>query len=80
MASSLEIGAGHGGDNLAIWHFDGAAWSSYAASDLSYDGEYANFTVTGFSGYAVVAVPEPGAVGLLLAGCMGLLVRRRRRR
>jgi T5SS/PEP-CTERM-associated repeat protein len=74
---SLELGSGLSGD-LAVWHYDGATWTPYAASDLSYDGEYANFTVTGFSGYAVTAaVPEPGAIVLLLAG-VGLGARRRR--
>ena len=83
VAVSMEVGAGYSTDALTVWHWDGGAWTSFAASDLSYDGEYANFTVTGFSGYAVVGpapVPEPGALSVVGLGLAGLLVRRRRRR
>ena len=48
-------------------------------ADLTYDGAYASFTVTGFSGYAVT-VPEPGTLGLLLAAALGLLAYARRKR
>ena len=37
-----------------------------AARDLTRDGTYASFTVTGLSGYTVV-IPEPGALALLAA-------------
>jgi hypothetical protein len=78
VALSMEVGAGYSTEGLAVWHWDGAAWTAFAASDLSYDGEYANFTVTGFSGYAVVAVPEPGGLSVVGLGLAGLLARRRR--
>jgi T5SS/PEP-CTERM-associated repeat protein len=72
---SLLVGSGYSLDNLALWHYDDdtLAWSKYITTDLSYDGTYANFTVTGFSGYALIAVPEPGALVLLAAGLLGLL-------
>ena len=50
---SLGIGGGYPGEDLAVWHFDGSGWVPYSAGDLTYDGMYASFTVTGFSGYAV---------------------------
>jgi len=72
---SLEIGAGQSLDNLGVWHFDGSTWSPYTVTDLTYDGTYANFTVTGFSGYAMsgITVPEPGAIVLLAVGLASLL-------
>jgi T5SS/PEP-CTERM-associated repeat protein len=77
---SFGLGAGYNRNGLAVWHYDGSQWTSYAASDLTYDGNYASFTVTGFSGYAVTTVPEPGTLALLLAAGLGLLWRVRRRR
>ncbi|HVT83510.1 MAG TPA: hypothetical protein VHM90_22910, partial [Phycisphaerae bacterium] len=69
---SFDVGAGRSLENLAVWHFDGVAWTPFAAGDLSYDGAHADFTVTGFSGYAVTAaVPEPGALGMLVVGWVG---------
>ena len=44
-------------------------WTPYNAQDLTYDGTYASFTATGFSGYAVT-VPEPGTLVLLAAGLL----------
>jgi len=40
---------------------------------LTDDGTYANFTMTGFSGYAVsvIPVPEPTAITLLVLGLAG---------
>ena len=77
---SFDIGAGFSRDTVQIWHYDTAGWTPFAATDLSYDGQYANFTVTGFSGYAVTTVPEPGALAPLPAVVMGLLVFARRKR
>ncbi len=77
---SFGVGAGYNRNNLEVWHYDGTSWTPYAASDLTYDGTYASFTVTGFSGYAVTTVPEPGTLALLLAAGLGLLAYVRRRR
>ena len=38
------------------------------------DATCASFTATSFSGYAMVAVPEPGTLALLAAGLLGLLI------
>ena len=79
---SMSIGSGRSLNDLEVWHYDGSKWSEYAATDLSYDGTYANFTITGFSGYAVTAVvPEPGSLALLLTAGLALwgYLRRRKR-
>jgi T5SS/PEP-CTERM-associated repeat protein len=73
---SLKVGSGHSLDDLDLWHYNGSNWSVYTAPDLTYDGTYASFTVTNFSGYAVsgLAVPEPSAIILLSVGAASLLV------
>jgi len=76
---SFYVGEGFAIDELSLWHYDGSEWTEYAASDLSYDGQYASFTVTGFSGYAVSAVPEPSAAALLLVALLSLAGYARRR-
>ncbi len=43
--------------DLSVWHYDGSGWSQYNATDLTCNGQWASFTVTGFSGYAVTAGP-----------------------
>jgi hypothetical protein len=63
----------------AVAHYDGSAWSEYPTIDLTYDGNYASFTATGLSGYAMV-VPEPGTLVLLATGVLGLLIYARRKR
>ncbi len=76
---SFNVGPGQSSDGLEVWHYDGSSWTSYSPLDLTYDGTFASFTATGFSGYAMVAVPEPGTLALL-AGCvLGLAVYSRRR-
>ena len=78
---SFNVGAGRAADGLEVWHFDDTAgWTEYNAFDLTYDGTFASFTATGFSGYAMVAVPEPGTLALLTAGLLGLLTCIRRKR
>ena len=61
---SLEVGPGFTTTDLETWHYDGTTWSAYTPADFSYDGQYASFTVTGFSGYAVTA-PEPASLTIL---------------
>ena len=46
----------------------------------SYDGTYANFTVTGFNASAVAATPEPASLTLLAFGTIPILTRTRKRR
>ena len=69
---SFNVGAGHPADTLELWHYDSGTWTKYAPTDSTYDGTYASFTATSFSGYAMVAVPEPGTLGLLAAAALGL--------
>jgi T5SS/PEP-CTERM-associated repeat protein len=75
---SLSIGSGFSSSSLELWHFDGTNWTPFNAGDLSYDGTYASFTVTGFSGYAVASAPEPASIVMLGLGA-GMLLRRRAR-
>ncbi len=79
---SLGIGPGYCSDDLEVWHYSGSAWTELNANDLTYDGAYASFTVTGFSGYAVTAtVPEPTGLAMLVGGALfGLLACARRQR
>ncbi len=77
---SFDVGAGYSRGDLQVWHFDGFDWTEFDAIDLTCNGDYASFTVTGFSGYAVSAVPEPGMFILLIAAALGLLIHARRKR
>ena len=79
---TFDVGEGFSSEGLQVWHNHEGSWSPYAVSDLTYDGQYASFTVNGFSGYAVTTVPEPGTVSLLsiLGVCLGGCVWRKRRR
>jgi T5SS/PEP-CTERM-associated repeat protein len=69
---TFDVGEGFSADGLQVWHNHDGSWSPYGVSDLTYDGRYASFTVTGFSGYAVTTVPEPGTLALLTAALLGL--------
>jgi T5SS/PEP-CTERM-associated repeat protein len=67
--------------DLTIWHYDGSIWSKFDATDLAFDGTYASFSATSFSGYAVsgtAPVPVPSALFLLGPGLAGLAFMRRR--
>ena len=79
---SFDVGVLSDPDDLQLWHYDGSRWTSFTADDLTYDGTYASFRATGFSGYAVT-VPEPGTLALLLSTATGLVAyawRRKSRR
>ena len=71
------MGPGFERADLKVWHHDGAQWSEYAAADLTCNGDYASFTVTGFSSYAISAVPEPGTLALLAVAVLGFVGKRR---
>ena len=55
---SFDIGSGYSRDELELWHYSGTSWSPYIASDLTYNRDYASFTVTGFGDYAITDPPE----------------------
>ena len=76
---SVQVGPGINASTINLWHFNGTSWSSFAFSDLSYDGDFTSFTVTDLGGYAVsgvAAVPEPSS--LLLLALTGVVVLSRR--
>jgi T5SS/PEP-CTERM-associated repeat protein len=75
---SFDVGAKYPADELHVWHYDGSVWTPYSPFDLTYDGTYASFTVTGLSGYAVT--PEPGTLALLAVAIMGSVAWARRKR
>ncbi len=73
----LAFDVGLGSEGVAVWHYDGAAWSPFAADMLTYDANgIVSFLVTGFTGYAVTAVPEPAALTVLVLGGLSLVRRR----
>jgi T5SS/PEP-CTERM-associated repeat protein len=70
---SFNVGIGHSVDDFKIWRYDGSAWASLVAPDLSYDGKYASFTVTDLNGYAVTMIPEPSTLLLIGIAAISLL-------
>ncbi len=80
----LSFDVGLGGlktSDIALWHYDGSQWAPFETDVFTYDGQYASVLVTGFSAYAVSAVPEPGTLVLLLvAAFAGVLWQWRRGR
>ncbi len=77
---SFEVGAGYSLNKFKLWHYSSGVWSQYSGGDVNYDGKYVNVTVTGFSGYALTAVPEPGVVALFVVGLVGVAFRMRKRK
>ena len=48
--SHLGSSAGYNRNGLQVWHYDGSQWTTYAASDLTYDGDWAS--LAGWTGSA----------------------------
>ena len=68
---------GLGAEDVGVWHYDGGAWSQYAADLVTYDANgVLSFTVTDFSGWAVTAIPEPATMMLMALGGLALLRRK----
>ncbi len=76
---SFLVGDSYSRDDLRVWHLVGTTWSQYDAADLTCNDGYASFTVTGFSGYAITAVPEPGMITLLAVAGIALAAFARRK-
>ena len=51
---SLSVGQNFATSALAVWQYNGSTWTPFAASDLAYDGTYADFTASALSGFAIV--------------------------
>jgi T5SS/PEP-CTERM-associated repeat protein len=75
----LSFDVGGGLSDLRAWRYDGTVWSPYDTHVVYRDG-IASFTVTGFSGYAVSAVPEPGTWAMLAAGVAAVVLYWQRKR
>ena len=63
-------------DTLHVWSSpDGTTWSQIDPNDLTFDGNYASFTVNAnlLNGYSYAVVPEPTGLLLVAAGLAGLL-------
>ena len=69
---SFDAGGKYSPDFLQLWSYDGTSWTNFTANDVTYDGEYVNFTVTSMGCYAVT-VPEPSVLALVGIGAFGLL-------
>lgn len=80
---SYYLGEGILSDAFTFWHrADGATdWTAYQPGYQTYTDGWVNFTVTGFSSYAVTmsAIPEPSVyLFLCLAGGLFFILHRRR--
>ena len=76
---SFDVGSGISRNDITVWQYEGNAWSQFDATDLTVNGGYASFTVTGFSDYALSTVPEPGTLALLASGFLSIFFYIRRR-
>ena len=47
---SLSIAGGYSHDDFDVWGYNGNAWTALAASDLAFDGSFANFTAYALNG------------------------------
>ncbi|SPP62949.1 VPLPA-CTERM sorting domain-containing protein [Nitrospira lenta] len=78
---SLQVDGGQKFYDLNLWHYNGLSWDRYLNTDLAYDGTFASFVATSFSGYAVsgvAPVPVPAAVWLFGSGLAAIVEMRRR--
>jgi T5SS/PEP-CTERM-associated repeat protein len=76
----LSFDVGQGLSDLRAWRYSSGAWAPFDTHVVYREG-IASFSVTGFSGYAVSAVPEPATWTMLLAAAAALgLYRWRKRR
>lgn len=80
---SFGVGTGRSTEDLEVWRYNGSIWSPFDATDLTYDGNYASFTVTDLNGFAMttIAIPEPSTLfllGISVIGLLGYAWRRRR--
>jgi hypothetical protein len=75
----LSFPIGRWATDIQVWHYNGIAWTAYTPAMPTYDNTtgIVDFTVNGFSGYAVSATPEPATLGLLAIGGLAMLRRRR---
>lgn len=77
----VSCDAGLASENVEVWRWNGTAWAAYTPGLVSYEADGGvGFTVSSFSGYAVVVSPEPGGLVMLVAGIVMLGGRRRRAR
>ena len=75
----LSFDVGQGLSDLRVWRYSGGTWAAFDTHVVYREG-IASFSVTQFSGYAVSAVPEPGAWAMIVGGvvAIGLVWRRMR--
>jgi T5SS/PEP-CTERM-associated repeat protein len=69
---SFQVDRDYPLNDLKVWHYDGHTWTTFFALDLTCDGAYASFTITGLGAYAVT-VPEPSTLALGGFGLLALL-------